>query len=124
MGEEIKDQVEKIKSLSDEIEKGAEEASAAGKSETAEAVSVKKSFSEWPVIRWFVNNKTAGALVGKSILLLLIPYVYLFILCWIFDSLKNYQAAGFILYSSIAFWIINIALIVYSIVRFIKHKKG
>ena len=129
MEEEIKGQVEIIKNLSDEIEKGTEENCGTSKTSNNNAAGTnekkeRKSFSQWPVIRWFVNNKSAGILAAKSALLLIIPYAYLFILCWIFDSMKNYRAAGFILYSSIAFWVINIALIVYAVIRFTKHKKG
>ena len=140
MEEEIKTQVEKIKDLSEEIgsetlneeqplSEAVEEIEAEIKAEEEKPVKKIKPFAQWPVIRWFVNNSSAGKLIGKSLLLLAIPYVYLFILSWIFDSLKKYEAAGFILYSTIFFWVINLALIVYSIIRFAKsrhaeNKKG
>ena len=120
MEEEIKSKVEQIKVISEEIESAASENSAAGKSESPKE---KKPFAQWPVFGWFLNSKSAAALAGKCALLLVIPYVYLFILCAIFDSLKAYGAAGFILYSSAVFLAANIALIVWAIVRF-RKKKG
>lgn len=84
-----------------------------------------KPFTQWPVFGWFLNSRSAAALAGKSLMLLVIPYVYLIILCLIFDTwLKQYSAAGFILYSTIAFWLINIALIVWAIIRYTKRRKG
>ena len=127
MEEEIKTQVEKIKDLSDEIN-GSESQSETEETKTeitveavdGNQVKVSKPFTQWPVFGWFLNSKSAGGLIGKILLLLVIPYAYLFILSAIFDTARIYSAAPFILYSSIAFLAINIILAVWAIVRFCK----
>lgn len=125
MEEDIKTQVEKIKDLSDEILNS----DSKPETEQNEIVDVNsadnnskpsKPFTQWPIFGWFLNSKSAGGLVGKIVLLLAIPYAYLFILSAIFDTAKVYSAAPFILYSSIVFWLVNIMLAVWAIVRFCK----
>ena len=124
MEEEIKTQVEKIKDLSDEINRPESQPEAEIKDKASNSASdvskPAKPFAQWPVFGWFLNSKSAGGLIGKFVLLLIIPYVYLFILSAIFDTAKLYSAAPFILYSSLAFWAINIILAVWAIVRFCK----
>lgn len=128
MEEEIKTQVEKIKDLSDEInnfeqrpqtEEQAEKIKTDASNKQAEK-KASKPFAQWPVFGWFLNSKSSGGLIGKIILLLAIPYVYLFAMAAIFDTAKIYSAAPFILYSSIVFWVINIIFAVWAIVRFCK----
>ena len=124
MEEEIKTQVEKIKDLSDEIngsdsQPETEEIIKENSNGSAEK-KASKPFAQWPVFGWFLNSRSAGGLIGKILLLLVIPYAYLFALSAIFDTAKVYSAAPFILYSSIVFWVLNIILAVWAIVRFCK----
>lgn len=132
MEEEIKTQVEKIKDLSDEIN-GSELQPEAGEKETAgesvkvENIKTSKPFTQWPVFGWFLNSKSAGAVVGKSVLLLVIPYACLFILSAIFgnSSVKEYgNSPIIILCVSGALLVANIILIVWAIIRFRKNTKG
>lgn len=85
----------------------------------------KSGMAGWPVLRFFVNNSSVGKLIGKSLLLLVIPYAYLFLCGLIFDYLlKWYSMTTFIFFSLIALYVIAVALIVWAIVRFVKKKKG
>lgn len=75
--------------------------------------------------RFFLNSTSVGALVGKSILLLVIPYAYLFLCGAIFDALLHwYFMTPFIFYSLIALYVIALALIIWAIVRYSRRKAG
>lgn len=69
--------------------------------------------------------KNVKMLVLKSLLYLVIPYVYLFLCGFIFDMLlKWYFMTTFIFFSMIALYLVAIVLIVLMIVRFLREKKG
>lgn len=69
--------------------------------------------------------KNVKMLVLKSLLYLVIPYVYLFLCGFIFDMLlKWYFMTTFIFFSMIALYLAAIVLIVLMIVRFLREKKG
>ena len=76
-------------------------------------------------LRFFLNSKSLGALIGKCILLLLIPYAYLFLCGAVFDALlKWYFMTTFIFFSLIFLYVIAILLIVWAIVRYNRRKAG
>lgn len=73
--------------------------------------------------RYFLNSNSVGALVKKSVLLLLIPYAYLFVCGAVFDALLRwYFMTPFIFFSMIALYIIAISMIIWAIVRFRSRK--
>ncbi len=73
------------------------------------------------VNKFFKEHKSVGTVVGKSIVLLLIPYAYLFLCGLVFDALlKMYSMTEFIFYSMIALFIAAIVGIVYMVVMFKK----
>ncbi len=73
----------------------------------------KKRLRDVRGFRFFLQNKTVGQLVGKSILLLVIPYAYLFLCGFIFDRLLRwYFMTTFIFVSLIVLYILAIAMIV------------
>ena len=70
---------------------------------------------------WFLNSEKLLQLVLKCVLLLIIPYAWLFVLSAIFGGLFTVpEMAPFILYSSIVFLAINLCLLVWATVRYIK----
>ena len=76
-------------------------------------------------LKFFLNSKSLGALIGKCILLLLIPYAYLFLCGAVFDALlKWYFMTTFIFFSLIFLYVIAILLIVWAIVRYNRRKAG
>ena len=76
-------------------------------------------------LKFFLNSRSLGALIGKCILLLLIPYAYLFLCGAVFDALlKWYFMTTFIFFSLIFLYIIAILLIVWAIVRYNRRKAG
>lgn len=78
----------------------------------------------WPVLRFFVNSSSVGKLVGKSLLLLVIPYAYLFLCGFLFDYLlKWYFMTTFIFVSMVLLYVIALALIVWAVIRFVREKK-
>ena len=73
--------------------------------------------------RFFLNSDSVGKLVGKCVLLLLIPYAYLFLCGAIFDALLHwYFMTTFIFFSLIFFYVIAIILIIWAIVRYSRRK--
>jgi len=75
--------------------------------------------------RFFLNSDSVGKLIGKCVLLLLIPYAYLFLCGAIFDALLRwYFMTPFIFYSLIVFYVIAIALIIWAVVRYSRRKAG
>ena len=74
---------------------------------------------------FFLNSKSAGGLVLRCIILLLIPYAYLFLCGLVFDKwLKLYRMTPFIFWSLIVLYVIAIAVIVLAIVRFVRLTRG
>lgn len=73
------------------------------------------------VFEFFTHSTSVGKLIGKSILMLLIPYAYLFVCGFVFDYLlKWYGATLYIAISLGIFWLIAVILIIYSIIWYIK----
>ncbi len=72
----------------------------------------------------FLDTKTVPGLIGKSVALLVLPYVYLLLCGFVFDYLlKWYFMTGFIFYSLIVLYVLAVVLIVWLIVRFVKSGK-
>lgn len=70
------------------------------------------------------THNTVGALVGKSIVYLLVPYVYLFACGFLFDYLLAwYWMTTFIFLSLCVLALLATALVVVSIVKFAKKQK-
>ena len=73
--------------------------------------------------RYFLNSKSLGALLMKCVLLLLIPYAYLFLCGAIFDALLRwYFMTSFIFFSMIALYIVAITMVIWAIVRYRRRK--
>lgn len=71
-----------------------------------------------------VENKSVKSLVLKSLLFLIIPYIYLFICGTIFDMLlKWYFMTTFIFVSLCILYLIAIALVVVSVIKYIQKAK-
>lgn len=82
-----------------------------------------ESLAERKGFRFFLNSGSVGALVGKSVLLLLIPYAYLFLCGAIFDALLHwYFMTTFIFFSMIVLYLIAIAMIAWAIARYCRRK--
>ena len=82
-----------------------------------------KALAEMKGFRYFLNSDKVSALVKKSVLLLLLPYAYLFACGAIFDALlKWYFMTPFIFFSMVALYIIAIAMIVWAIIRYRSRK--
>ena len=76
-------------------------------------------------LRFFLNSSSVGALVGKCVLLLVIPYAYLFLCGALFDALlKWYFMTTFIFFSLIFLYVFAIILIIWAIVRYSRRKAG
>lgn len=76
-----------------------------------------------PVLRFFLNSKTILALVGKIVLMLVIPYAYLLLCGLVFDWwLKLYSMIFFIFFSFIFFYLVAFFLVGLAIFRFCKKK--
>ena len=74
-------------------------------------------------LRWFLNSEAVGPLVLKCVVLILIPYVYLFLCGAIFDALLRwYFMTPFIFFSMIVLYVIAIAMIVWAIIRYCRRK--
>lgn len=85
----------------------------------------KKRLRDVRGFRFFLQNKTVGQLVGKSILLLVIPYAYLFLCGFIFDRLLRwYFMTTFIFVSLIVLYILAIAMIVGAVKVYKEQKKN
>lgn len=77
------------------------------------------------VLTRLTTHATGKQLVLKSILYLLIPYLYLFACGFLFDYLlKWYWMTTYIFLSLCAFALIALALVVASVVKFFKRNKG
>lgn len=75
-------------------------------------------------LKFFLSSNTLGALIGKCLLMLLIPYAYLFACGLVFDMwLKWYFMTTFIFVSLIILYVIAIALVVIAIRNYKKAKK-
>ena len=73
--------------------------------------------------RYFLNSKGLGTLLMKCVLLLLIPYAYLFLCGAIFDALLRwYFMTSFIFFSMIALYIVAITMVIWAIVRYRRRK--
>lgn len=74
--------------------------------------------------RFFLENTKAGPLAGKCILLLLIPYAYLFLCGFVFDMLLRwYFMTTYIFISLIVLYIIAIALVVMAVKHYREYKR-
>lgn len=83
-----------------------------------------KKLPERKFFGWLLNSKGAGGLAGKCVLMLVIPYAWLFILSAVFGGILTVPAmAPFILYSSLVLLAVNLALIIWAIVRYAGKKK-
>jgi len=72
----------------------------------------------------FLNCKNWKELVGKSVLLLVLPYAWLIFCGLVFDKLlKWYFMTTFIFFSLIALYLLAIVAVVFLIVGFVKKNK-
>ena len=89
---------------------------------------MKKIIEKIPTLRFFqffLNSNGAAALAGKCLLLLVIPYAYLFLCGFVFDAmLKWYFMTGFIFFSLVVLYVLAVGLIVWAIARFAKRAKA
>lgn len=75
--------------------------------------------------RFFLNNEKAGALVGKCILLLLIPYGYLFLCGFLFDKLlKWYFMTTYIFIGLVLLYLVALVLIGMAVKNYKVQKGG
>lgn len=75
--------------------------------------------------KFFLNSKGGAALIGKCLLLLVIPYAYLMFCGLVFDSLlKWYFMTGFIFVSLVVLFVLAVGLIVWAIARFAKGRRA
>lgn len=82
-----------------------------------------ESLTEAKVFRYFLNSDRVGSLVLKCVLLLVIPYAYLFACGAIFDALLRwYFMTNFIFYSVIVLYVIAIAMMAWAIIRYCRRK--
>ena len=73
---------------------------------------------------FFLDSTSVGQLIGKCVLLLVIPYAYLILCGLIFDKwLKMYTMVPFIFYSLIALYVAAVVVIIWAVVRFVRRKK-
>lgn len=87
--------------------------------------SILKKIPEIWGFRFFLNSKSGAAMLGKGLLLLVIPYAYLMACGLVFDYLlKWYFMTGFIFVSLIALYLLALCLIVWAVVRFAGRGKG
>ena len=78
-----------------------------------------------PPIRFLLNSETGLGLLGKCVLMLAIPYVYLLLCGLIFDYLlKWYFMTTFIFVSLIAFYLVAFAMVGIAISRYMGKKRG
>lgn len=83
-----------------------------------------KRMPDMPIFRYFLNSKSAGSVFLKSIILLLIPYAYLFICGFIFDMLlKWYFMTEFIFVSLMILWLIAVIYIIWAWKRYFAFKR-
>ena len=76
------------------------------------------------ILEWMLECKDMKALIGKSVLYFVIPYLYLIFCGLFFDKLlKWYFMTTFIFFSLMALYLVAIVLIVIMIVKFIKKRK-
>lgn len=76
------------------------------------------------VINKLTTNTSVKNLVIKSVIYMLIPYAYIFVCGFIFDMvLKWYFMTTFIFISMCILWMIAIALIIISIIKYRKRAK-
>ena len=73
--------------------------------------------------RYFLNSDSVGSLLTKCVVMMLIPYVYLFTCGAIFDALlKWYFMTGFIFFSLIGLYIIAVIMVIWAIARYCRRK--
>lgn len=76
------------------------------------------------LFRFFLENHSIATLIAKSLLLLIIPYVYLMLSGLVFDFwLKWYFMTTFIFISLVLLTLLVVTLIIWSIVRFARQKQ-
>ncbi len=76
-----------------------------------------------PGLGFFLRNKTVASLIGKSLLLLIIPYAYLILCGLVFDMwLKMYDMVVFIFISFVSLYAIAFVIIGFAIACFAKRK--
>ena len=84
---------------------------------------ITESVANAKVFRYFLNSDRIGSLLLKCILMLVIPYAYLFACGAIFDALLRwYFMTNFIFYSVIVLYVIAIAMMAWAIIRYCRRK--
>ena len=84
----------------------------------------KKGLSDIWGFRFFLRSKRLGGLIGKCVLMLVIPYAYLLLCGLVFDKLLHwYSMTTFIFFSLLALYLIAIILCVIAIRNFCRRKK-
>ncbi len=67
---------------------------------------------------------TLKRLIITSVILLVAPYAYLMLCGLILDTWLNMpESVLFIFYSLITFWLIDIGIIIYLVVKYVRNKK-
>ncbi len=87
----------------------------------------KKSFKSWLGV--ITTNKSVGQLVFRSIMMILVPYIYLYV-CGLMDTLLlragfAYREAFilFVFFTLMAAWIMGLVLIVIAIRKWFQREK-
>ena len=101
--------------------------SANGRMEAEMKIDIVKKIAKKAVdyVRFFLENTTPWSLLGKCILMLAIPYVYLIVCGLIFDKLlKWYFMTTFIFVSLMVFYFAAFVMIAVAIYRFMKGRRS
>ncbi len=76
-----------------------------------------------PALRFFLNNKNVPQLIGKCLLLFIIPYAYLILCGLVFDMwLKWYFMTTFIFVSLLVLYAIAFCMIALAIILYVRYK--
>lgn len=101
-----------------------EEKAAESAAESEPAEPEKKEKKPCGLVRFFLDSPNAGLLILKSIILLLIPYAWLFVGGFIFETLLGkYDKAVVVAVIALVLLAASLTLIAVSVVRYVKGKK-
>ncbi len=97
--------------------------------ETKAAARYSKKKAKKSFFKKITENKSLGGLIIKSVVMLVVPYAYLF-LCglidsWLITAGYRFREAFilFVFFTLMAAWIAAVVLIVLSIIKWVKRKK-
>ncbi len=78
---------------------------------------------KWVDRSFFLNSETVGMLILKIVILIAIPYAYVWLCGLLNEWLKLYSMVPFFFYSMVLLAVLAVATIVYAIIRFVKKSK-